>query len=541
MSIFSSYYTAISGLTAQQVNLSTTSHNLANATTEGFSRQRVDLSASDPHTIQGIGTIGMGVDIDGIYRIRESYLDRQVRTEYGNLEKYTAKQEVLEQVELILDETQDVGISSYMSDFYDALQSLSNSPESSTTRTSLVQTALTLTDDLNHKAQQLADVEDFVSSNVNGETFNINALVDEIESVNNQIYRSTLQGIYPNDLLDAQDLALSELSKLTDINYSYDSDGRISLSVEQGGIEYALISDDVNVENEISTIQSIDTTANTITIFQGGDSTSTAITISVADASIYSPGDTLLHLTDTARSNLSGTTPAPTLTEGDITIYSPERGSLSGYQETLEDIGSYTDQLDDLARTMAGVINIIHNDNHAAATDPDAVADVNFFTDDAGGTDITALNITVNSAIQDDLTLINAGETAVSAVGDGSRALAMAQSFYGEYSFEDSYDPATGYDATTMSVADVSGGTTYSEYFTDTVTTIGIDANYANNVAASQETMVLQLEQRIESVSGVSTDEEAANLIVYQNAYQANARVMNTLTTMLDALISMAQ
>lgn len=165
---------------------------------------------------------------------------------------------------------------------------------------------------------------------------------------------------------------------------------------------------------------------------------------------------------------------------------------------------------------MAEAINTVHEDE--------------FFSGDSAGT------IKVNDDISKDHSLVNAGKLENSPEGDGSRALAIARLRNTKLVFSE--NPSFDYDAETMSIINDPNGVTIEGAYGNIVTIIGISKEHADNMVDNQEVLLQQLEMHRESTSGVSIDEEISDLIKYQKAYEANARVISVLTEMLDTLIN---
>ena len=148
-SIFSTFNSARSGLTTHQSAINVTSHNIANASTIGFSRQRAVITTTRPISIGGeSGQIGTGAQVSAIERVRDSFLDYQVRVETSELGKYSAKSEYLSQVEGIFNEPSDTGLSTMFGEFFDAFQELSKQSTSSSTRVVVAQKTQALCDSL---------------------------------------------------------------------------------------------------------------------------------------------------------------------------------------------------------------------------------------------------------------------------------------------------------------------------------------------------------------------------------------------------------
>ena len=159
--LFSTFNVAIRGMSAQQKALDVTSHNIANANTEGYSRQRATMETTRPFGMPtmnnaiGPGQLGTGVQISSITRIRDSFLDYQVRTENGTSGLYEGREKFLTEVESIINEPSDTGVSTLIGKVFDSWQELSLHPESSNSRTVVAQQSKALTDELNNTYNQL--------------------------------------------------------------------------------------------------------------------------------------------------------------------------------------------------------------------------------------------------------------------------------------------------------------------------------------------------------------------------------------------------
>jgi len=184
-------------------------------------------------------------------------------------------------------------------------------------------------------------------------------------------------------------------------------------------------------------------------------------------------------------------------------------------------------------------VNTIHTDSGSHG--------VPFFVGDGGSSDLSAItagNITINQAIIDNPKNINTATLPGNPEGDGGRALAIAQLRSVRLPVQDFIDDPDAaaasitYNNDTMSFENVSGGGTFEGYYKDMIAKLGISSQQAVRMVENQETLTGQLLQRRYSVSGVSIDEEVANLILFQHAYQANANVIYTLNAMLDTLIN---
>ncbi|MFA5527164.1 MAG: flagellar hook-associated protein FlgK [Peptostreptococcales bacterium] len=533
MSIFSTLNTATGGLQTQSYAVQTASHNIANANTEGYSRQRVNLEALPANTFSGVGQIGAGVNIIDVRRIRDEFLDAQIRSEKAIKGSNMVKQEVLEQLEVIFLEPSDTGVNEYLSKFWDSWQQLVNYPEAKTSRTAVAETSQTLAQKLNDMSRQIKNLQQNTITNITSNAYSANNILEEIQDLSDQIYRMTNRGLYPNDLYDRRDLFLDQLSSLIDIKVEYDTGERVKITDRDSGtllLDYPTRS---LIPMDISVVKNVETSADgtqTMVINRGGDVTQ-AVTMVMSGTS-FKEGDVVyISNEDWNQFDEDGTQPQ-------LNRLEQVKGELAGGMQVLERTNVYNAQLDTFAHALVETINFIHRDGESG---------LDLFTSSDGDAYIKASNIKVHDNIMKDSTLINAAKTGSS--GDSLRALAINNLRYlsldMRIKIEDDGDGyklsdylASNYDPDTMSFNNNDVGNTVGDYYNDIVVKLGIDAQQAFQGVKNQTTLLMQLEERKESISGVSVDEEAINLIKFQNAYQANARVISTLTEMLDTLLS---
>ncbi|HZK34613.1 MAG TPA: flagellar hook-associated protein FlgK [Bacillota bacterium] len=532
--IFNTFNIAKRGLFAQQNAVNTTSHNIANANTEGYSRQRVQMETTPGFFKPGVGVLGTGVDIASVNRIRDVYLDTQVRQENSILGQYRARQEILEQVEMIFIETEDTGLGTVMDRMWDAWQELSKSPENSNARTIVTEQALSFTGSLNPMYKQLETLKGDSINLTETKVLDAQSNIKQIEGLNEQIYKITIKGETPNDLMDKRDLLLDQLSMLVDFDTTEDKFGRVSIKSGQVSLLANPSSDDE--AKELSVVRSVelnDDGAATVTIVRGGDSINGIVTLTIGEDefenySFLEEGAVIYNDKSWDGQDYSA-----------LQSFELNDGELAGYQSISQEVSMYQDQLDALARVIAHGINTIHTDGGAVSTA--------FFVGQDGSDDINAIsagNIRINQAIIDDPRNINTKASPENSDGDGSRALAIAQLRYARmpvHEFADNPSEAAGslvYNGDSMSFDDVGGGSTIDGHYKDIIAKVGISSQQAGRMVENQEALTGQLLHRRYSVSGVSLDEEVANMIQFQHAYQANASVITTLNTMLDTLIN---
>jgi len=234
--LFDTFNIAKRGLTVQQSAINTTSHNIANADTVGYSRQRAVAETTKPFggmsrfDTSSAGQVGTGAEITTIQRIRDSFIDYQVRSETGTSGYYTAKSQTLSQVQDVFGEPSDTGIQELISQFFSSFQEVSKNPDKSDVKTVAIQKASSLADAINYTYNQLEktckDSQKVLQTNVT----DVNSYLDQINELNKQIRGVSAVGQAPNDLMDKRDNLLDQLSSKFGIKIDKDKFETINLS-----------------------------------------------------------------------------------------------------------------------------------------------------------------------------------------------------------------------------------------------------------------------------------------------------------------------
>ncbi|MFO7819063.1 MAG: flagellar hook-associated protein FlgK, partial [Halanaerobacter sp.] len=235
-STFSGLEIGKKSLWAQKKSLETTSHNISNANTEGYSRQEAIHTATDPLSVSGAGQMGTGVEVSKIRRMRNDFIDGQVRKENRTKGYWEVKEDSLDEIELIFNEPSDQGVEQTMSDFWNSMQELNNKPESKSVRATVRQRALAVTDTFNHIDTQLDDYQSSVDSRVETKVEDINSHANRIADLNEQIVGVEGGDQDANDLRDKRTKLVNELAKLTNIQYSENEEGALRVSISGRGL-----------------------------------------------------------------------------------------------------------------------------------------------------------------------------------------------------------------------------------------------------------------------------------------------------------------
>ena len=204
--------------------ITTAGHNISNANTEGYSRQRVQIKEFDPLYKPDLsrperpGQIGQGVDVMSIERIRDELLDKRIVAQANQESYWDTRSKYYMMLEQIYNEPYDVSIRSNMDKFWESWQELSMHPESQAARQAVVTRGETLTDSINERWEALSGVANIINGDIDATVKQINDLTSQIAALNGEIVRSRAMGDNPNDLLDRRDLLVDKLSALIDIS-----------------------------------------------------------------------------------------------------------------------------------------------------------------------------------------------------------------------------------------------------------------------------------------------------------------------------------
>jgi len=599
--LFSTFNIAKRGMNVQQRSIDVTAHNISNSNTPGYSRQRAKIETTRPQSMSGnVGQVGTGAQVAAIERVRDSFLDYQVRGETSTLGKYDVRSNFLYEVETIFNEPSETGISSLMGKFFDSFQELSKQPSSSNARTVVAQQSAALADALNHTYTQLEKLQTNAQDLIRAGVTEVNSLLEQVDRLNQEIISVKVAGNMPNDLLDKRDSLLDELSyKFNFVVDKREFEG-IDIRPEDVGSMKApnVITSSPNTEvARFSYISSVevdgnDPSGNThiITYYKNGNmqSNENKQTMRVS-------GLTKEQLKEIKETRIIWANSKGQATKGDghairdgelvhsseVIMFKPKGGEISGVVSVQKDIQDYMDQLNKLAKTVAFSVNAVHSGmedplNDGGEPDRDSTPffvnksvvkynDKNILInlDDTiyGEKEITAKNISMNKEILEDVMKIKtrtndnkfayAWQNDRDGDSDGARALAIAQLRYSilrvqdvnetVISRKDMFEYSKGGSSLQdngMKIVNSSSGMKMDSYFKDTIDRLGVQSQEASRMVINQEELLFSLDESRTSISGVSLDEEMANLVQFQHAYNASAKIISTINELLDVVIN---
>lgn len=591
--LFGTFNISKRGLNVSQANINVTAHNISNASTDGYSRQRTNVVASRAQTVIGsAGQVGTGAEVETISRIRDTFIDYQYRNENSALARNQVRSNFLYEVESVFNEPSDTGLSTMMGSFFDAFQELSKYANSSNTRTVAIQKASTLADAINSTYKNISALKVDAQSELQSNVKTINTYLDQINALNKQIRQISVQGQEPNDLLDKRDLLIDKLSAQFNLKVTNDDYNGLSISPEDtSGMVYPnMINSDPNNEGaRLSYIKSIENNNDgtyKVTYYRYGDSTdaknTTSVNVKMTEKEAKSLEANRVIWAD-GKGQLVGADGYPirdgaTIEFKELKTFTPEKGEIAGNISIQADVDNYIQQLNQMARSLAYSVNAIHSGSKDASTDEQplfvnkdyahydeqsALKSEYWTTLNGDGVNlaesqIDASNISVNKELIKDPMKLNASTIIKdenvpnpgtsdenSGEGDGKRALAIAQirntllniQLCNEYTSRGQL--VTNFtDDKNLNIESNSSGMTIIDYYKDIIDKLGVQAQEANRLTDNQKSMVKEYENSRAGVSGVSIDEEMTSLIAAQHAYAANAKVVSTVDELLDVVIN---
>jgi len=443
-------------LATHQLWLNTIGHNIANANTPGYTRQRVSTTTTVPYD-SAFGPVGTGVKATDIYQVRDLFLSQQYRQESRALGQWTSMEKALTQIEALFAEPNSDSLGDQMDQFWNAWSELGNNPESPAARSALKEKTNLMAGTFHRLHNQITELRKSVDEDIALTVKGVNQMSSQLASLNMQIARSELGGENANDLRDMRNLLIDQLAQMIDVNVAEQANGTATVYIGSLAI----------VEG--------DSSFNIGTYKAGGGA------ISVSEI----------------------------VWEGSNKEVKVLGGQLAGLVETRDNaIPQYLTALDNLARSMIENINSLHQTGYGL----DGSTGLNFFDTNY----MSAANIRLSDAIDNNVNRIAASTSGE--VGDNRNALAMAELRNSKL---------------------MSRGTaTISEFYSGLIGQIGIEAGTARSSRENYELLVGQLENSRQSVQGVSLDEELTQMIKYQQAYEAAARVITVMDEALSTVIN---
>ena len=223
-----------SALLSYQQALQTTSNNISNANTDGYSRERVDFS-TQPGQAAGSYYLGSGVQVDGVQRIMSQFVNTQVTDATATNARYQTYSQYAQQVDNLLAD-QTAGLQPALQSFFNSVQGVANDPSSISARQDLISQGNTLVGRFNTLYQQIDNISSRLNGQIGNDVSNINSLATQIAQLNTQIVASNTSNVVgqPNSLLDKRDALVNKLAQYVSVKTVSQSDGSINVMVGTG-------------------------------------------------------------------------------------------------------------------------------------------------------------------------------------------------------------------------------------------------------------------------------------------------------------------
>jgi flagellar hook-associated protein 1 len=506
-STFMGLETARRGMFTQQSALHTTGHNIANANTPGFSRQRINFEQTEPYPSASLnrpqipGQVGSGVKAGSIQRVRDSFLDVQYRNENNKLGYWETRAESYNKLEEVLNEPSDAGLAKTMDQFWQSLQDLAVNPTNPGARSVVRQRGIAVTETFNYLHNSLSSIQSDLKNEITVTEKSINSILDQIGKINGQIADVEPHKYLPNDLYDERDRLIDQLSTMVNIKVDYLSSGKGSLDMAEGQAVVKMVSDS---GKELGILVSGDHYNQVKVNFDGQDES--VKTISIGQSSFN-----FIKLNSTGKLKAL------------VDSFGYESGGkVAGvYPEMLT-------KLDDLAFTFANEFNKQHELGISPnEIDGNTPADKHFFAEGDQPIDASqkgfAGRITLSNSIEDSVDNIATASASAGTKGDSENILLLANIINTPYLY------SKGLDAEKAN---------FRNYYEGVIGDMAVESQQAARLTQNSGSLREAVEGRRKSVSSVSLDEEMTNMIQFQHAYNASARMITLQDEMLDKIIN---
>ena len=446
---------AVGAMLADQAALDTTSNNIANANTPGYSRQTVNFDETPPVEYGG-QLFGTGVEIGQITSQRNNVLQMSLDQATQQQSKYDSYLTSMQQVQTLFNETSGTGLQSSITAFFSSLQQLSTDPSNTSLRQAVLSAAQNMAQDFNSTSSSLTSLQQNVDQSVPQAVSQINSLTSQIAQLNSEVSAAESTGQNAGSLVDQRNQLISQVSGIIDVSQVDAGNGSVTLTTTSGA---ALVVGNKSFQ--------LTTQANPTTGFQD----------------VYSMGKDIT-------STING-------------------GSLGGTLQVRDStIPSVLSSLDSLASSLENSFNSVNK----AGTDLNGNPGGNFFVPPAAGGAGAAATMSV--ALTDPSQIAAALD---GSAGDNANVNAMLA----------------------LQNQGIVNGQTPINAYSNLVFQVGNDVASAQSEEQGVTATVQQLQNQIGSISGVSINEEAANLVQYQQAYQAAAQVASVISNLTSTAIDM--
>lgn len=428
-------HSAKSGMTVSQLSIQTTSHNINNLNTPGYTRQRVEQKASSAYSYpgynssMGAGQLGTGVEASDVIRIRNTFYDFQFRSESHNYGETSIKFDYYKNMETIFNEPSDNAISSSLNNFFNGWHELSKDPDSVGAKNVVVENAKYLVNNINKVYGKLDELQTSLQKQQDNILHDVNRMLSDLEELNKNINIIQGSGKSPNDLMDERDRILDDLSFKMNLN-----DPKVQDLIKDGNFS----------QDDLKEMQKMIEDGNNVS------------------------------------------------------------GELAGTIKMEKELDSYKQQVGELAQGIADGVNKIYNKTGDKANDLFKIVD------DKG----EFVKLEINQDI----------------VQDPSKLEMTADKALEMYNLKN--------EKIKFGKAPNEKEMTINNFYNNMVQNLGQSSQAVIREEKNQSQILLSIDNSRKSVAGVSMDEEMISLIQFQHAYNASAKVVSTIDSLLDVVVN---
>ena len=605
-------------LMAHTTQITTAGNNISNADTEGYSRQRVNVTTFEPiyrpdlSRAETAGQIGQGTTVESIERVRDSLLDSRIVMQSNEQSYWATREKYFSMIEGVYNEPDDISVRSNMDKFWESWQELSIYPESDASRQAVVSRGESLANSINQEYNSLKAISDQVNSDINATVSQVNDYSRQIAALSQEIVRVEEMGDNPNDLLDRRDLLVDKLSSLINVSVSDDdpdefivyTDGQVLVQggvarqidlktpTDNNGYSY-MVWNDTGIEASFSKgslgalvelrdvdlrglIQNLDTMTvnfsdlvNEVHRNAVGKNNVTGLDfftqhefVENTNGNFDRDGDGVEDTSYVFR--ITGTNALPKTQqiglEGTI-ILSGHEGNVSvNYYatDTVEDVVNRINDSDGEVKAYLDRNNnlVLKGTSASDLSNPDFVLrhvedSGMFLTGYAGILKSSGSEGAYDFSRSDAVNSLANANFAVAPLSHPAGYIevneqirrdiqSVASGFVNAQGYVDAGDSRAATEIASIRNTKVMIGSekTFDDYFADTVTQVGLKGEQAENQLLSQNSIMQDLTDLRDSISGVNVDEELADIIKFQHGYNAAAKFISIQDELLDTLIN---
>ena len=509
---------AYTGLQAAQTSINVTSHNLANINTAGYTKESASTKAGEAlRAYASYGTLGAGVIVDAINQTRDSYYDEKYRNNNTNYGEYSVKYSYMSQIENYLNEFTLKGYSSEYENFFAALNQLDLTPSDTSAKNQFINNAKSLTDYFNTLSTNLRNVQIDANNEVKDAAQQINSLAQNIASLNKQINQIQANYGNANDLKDQRNALIDDLSKLVNITVN-ETDMGNNLTNMQITINGNSLVDGYNYHT-LETV-SRDEPRNASDAaglydlqWENGQA------FDIYSDSLGGQLKALIDLRDGCNGEIEKYATTTDANGNEVYERDADGNILTDTQSQVDNntqykgVPYYQSQLNQFIQIFAASVNEILN---KGVTSDGSASGIPLFVTKDNTRALSATNVTINQDLIDNADLL--------------------ATKYNKSDGEANVDLIV--DLINTKDAKIFDGGTGSFFLESIVSDMSIDSQKAVNLYKNYTDLKTSIHNQRLSIMGVDTDEEAMDMIKYQQAYNLNSKMMSVMNQIYDKLIN---